>query len=470
MKRITLGLVLLHRYPFDENWAVRLKNWFIESIEKNFGEYVELVYASEANTKMGLVIDDDDAEKIVKLFHEKVVDGIVMITLTFGDELAGAYVAERFKGKPIIVFATKEPQVLPGGFRRSDSFCGTLSLASALYRRKIPFLFGGIVFPEDREFIESMEKFLRVVSIVKNFIGAKIGAIGPRPERFETVTYNEAKMAEKYNQRVIHVTLLEIIEEARRLTDDDPEVLNVLNDMAKKADLSELPEHIKKNVLLKLAKLEVMLRRKIKEKGLNALGFRCWTEIQKYYGVSPCFVLGRLTDSGIPSACEVDVYGALTMIMQYAAALGDNPPFFIDWTIRHHEKPNVFLAWHCGNMPPSLCTGGCMLKYHSIMYRDVGEENAYGTSEGRIKPGVVTISRLVEYDGEFKLFITKGRVLEEEAPFRGSWAWVEVDNLDKVYRTLIEEGFVHHASMIHGDHVEALTDAAKLLGIKTVIV
>jgi len=48
--------------------------------------------------------------------------------------------------------------------------------------------------------------------------------------------------------------------------------------------------------------------------------------------------------------------------------------------------------------------------------------------------------------------------------------WVEVENLDKVYRTLIEEGFVHHASMIYGDYIKPLVDVAKLLGIKTVVV
>lgn len=104
------------------------------------------------------------------------------------------------------------------------------------------------------------------------------------------------------------------------------------------------------------------------------------------------------------------------------------------------------------------------------MYRDVGVEKAYGTLEGRVKPGIVTISRLVEYDGEFKLFITRGRALDEPGPFRGSWVWVEVSDLDKVYRTLIEEGFVHHASMIHGDYVEPLVNAAKILGIKAIVV
>ncbi len=464
---LKLGFVPLHRYPFDENWAIELKKRFIDILSREFGDIATIVYPLEKHTKMGLVTDDEDARNVVKLFKNEDVDGIILSTLTFGDELAGALVAEEFRGKPIIVFATKEPPVLPGGFRRSDSFCGTLSLASALYRRKIPFIFGGIIFPEDQEFRNAMDMFIRVTNIVKNFIGARIGIVGPRPERFETVTYSEAKMAEKYKQRIVNMELLEIVEEAKKLSDNDPRVIDIINDMSKSVDISK----ISREYILKLAKLEAILNKKVDEKKLSGLGIRCWTEIQRYYGISPCFVMGRLTDRGIMTACEVDVYGVLTMVMHYSASLGRTPPFFIDWTIRHKEKPNVFLAWHCGNMPPSLCfPGTCNLAYHSIMYRDVGVERAYGTLEGRVKPGIVTISRLVEYDGEFKLFITRGRALDEPGPFRGSWVWVEVSDLDKVYRTLVEEGFIHHASMVHGDYVEPLVNAAKLLGIKTIVI
>ena len=463
--RIVIGFVPLHRYPFDEKWALELKKRFVDVIEKEF-KNVELVYPSENDTKLGLVTDDSDAYRVVELFRNRGVDGIFIATLTFGDELAGALVAEHFRKTPIMVVATKEPQILPGGFRRSDSFCGTLSLASALYRRKIPFIFGGIVFPEDEEFKKQFNNFIRTASIVRNFISARIGLIGPRPTRFETVTFNEAKMAEKFNQRVVHVTLLEVIEEARKLRDDDPAVSRIVEEMKKQIDVSRTPQE----ALYKQAKLEVVLRNIVEREKLSGLGFRCWTEIQKYYGISPCYVLARLTDSGIVSSCEVDIYGALTMLIQYTASLGTTPPHFIDWTIRHPEKPNVFLAWHCGNAPPSLMQPGCILSYHSIMYRDVGVERSYGTVEGELKPGIVTISRLVEYDGEFKMFITRGRIVDVEPRVRGSWTWVEVEDLDKVYRTLIEEGFVHHASMIHGDYVDAIVNACKLLGIKTIVV
>lgn len=466
MDKVKIGFVPLHRYPFDEEWGIKLKDRFIQEISKL--QFVKIIHPTESLTKGGLVWNDDDAEKVIELFRREKVEGVLIGTMTFGDELAGARVAEEFKDYPIAVFGTKEPETLPGGFRRSDSFCGTLSLTSALYRRGIPFIFLGLFFPEEEEFKKKLENFVRVVAIVDNFYNAKIGLIGPRPERFETVTFNEALLAKRFKQRVIHKSLFGVIEEARLLKDDDPEVIKVFEDMKSTAETLRTP----REALLKMAKLEVILRRIVNESNLSGMGVRCWTEIQKHYGISPCYVMGRLTQSGVMCSCEVDIYGALTMLIQYHASLGTTPPHFIDWTIQHPRDPNVFLAWHCGNAPPGLACIGCQptILYHSIMYKDVGEERAYGTAEFRLKPGTVTICRLVEYDGEFKMLITKGEALPEDTGFRGSWTWVKVENLDKLYRTLVEEGFVHHASMIHGDYVEPIKDACKILRIRTIVV
>ena len=82
----------------------------------------------------------------------------------------------------------------------------------------------------------------------------------------------------------------------------------------------------------------------------------------------------------------------------------------------------------------------------------------------------VTLSRLVEYDGEYKMLVARGEIVEDEAKERGTSAWVKVASLEKLYGTLVEEGFIHHASMIHGDHSAALGHFCKLLGIKPVVV
>lgn len=57
-----------------------------------------------------------------------------------------------------------------------------------------------------------------------------------------------------------------------------------------------------------------------------------------------------------------------------------------------------------------------------------------------------------------------------EETLAGRWAWVQVKDHARLYRTLVEEGFIHHASMIHGDQPEVLVLACKFLGIRHVLV
>jgi len=463
-EKVKIGFVPSHREPFDEGWAVQMRARCLEAFSKI--NEIEVIVPDEKITKNGLVRDDADAEKIVQLFMENNVDGVMIGTMTFGDEVSALTIASAFYDKPILLFGTKEGSFTPDGGRRSDSFCGTLSISSGMYRRKIPFIFAGIVFPEEKEFIENVRNFARVCSIVKGFIGAKIGLVGPRPERFETCIFSEDAMIENFEQRVIPISLLDIVNRAENIKDDDPDVQKILNEMRQEADLSEISEESAK----KLAKLELSLKQFAAEKGLSGMGVQCWTAIQEIYGVSPCYAMGRLTDQGIMSSCEVDIYGALTMLIQYLASFKTTPPHFIDWTIKHQEKDDVFLAWHCGNAPPSLVCEGCKVRIrnHSILGVVLGKDKSMGTGEFQLKSGVVTICRLVEYDGEFKMLVTKGEIEKADQDLRGSWSWVKVPNLDLLYRVIVEEGFIHHASMIHGDYVKPIVDACKLLGIEVV--
>ncbi|MGQ9781561.1 MAG: L-fucose/L-arabinose isomerase family protein [Nitrososphaeria archaeon] len=468
MTKIRIGFVPLHRKGFDEKWAVDMKNRVIKASEKF--DAMKLIYPDSSITNLGLVCDEMEARKTIHLFKEKDVDGILLGTMNFGDELAGVTVAEAFKGYPLMVFGTKEPETKPIGFKSSNSFCGTLSLASDLHRRKMPFVFSGVVFPEEKAFLKSLENFMRVIAIVRSFVGARVGLVGPRPEGFETVTYDESVMAELYKQRVVHTTVSSIIEEARKLDDEDPDVIRTLEDM-KAVNIAEVP----RDALAKMAKLEVALRNLVNEKSLDGMGIRCWTEIENYYGIFPCFTMGRLTQSGIMTSCEADVYGVLTMLMQYKASLETSPPHFIDWTIVNPKEPNVFLAWHCGNAPPNLScsTSPSAVTYHDGFFKSTGIKY-YGTLNTILRPGTVTLCRLAEYGGQFKMLITMGEIVEmndelsKEALKAGSAAWVKVADLDRLFRTLVREGFVHHASMIHGDYGECIKQACMLLGIEVI--
>jgi len=466
MEKVKIGFVPAHRTVFDEKWAVEMRQRTLRALSKIEG--LELVYPDEKLTKKGLVSGEEDAEKTIQLFKEKDVAGIIIGTMTFGDEVAAIKVADSLCDKPVLVFGTKEGPFTAEGGRRSDSFCGTLSVTSGLYRRKISFVFAGIVFPEERSFLQAIANFVRTCAVVNGFKGARIGMVGPRPEGFETVAFNEVAMINRFKQRLVPISLVDILHSAEAASDKDPTIKDVVQEIKARADTSRMKE----SSIIKIAKLEYALEKYAKEKKLDGMGVQCWTAMQEVYGISSCVSMGRLTDKGIMASCEVDIYGALTMLIQYLASLKMTPPHFIDWTIAHQEEENVFLAWHCGNAPMSLLCEGCKitLREHSILANVVGAERAQGTAEFQLKPGPATICRLAEYDGKFKILITKGNIKKSDQKLRGSWGWVQVDNLDALYRVLVEEGFIHHASLIHGDYVQAIVDSCKFLGIEPIVI
>jgi len=467
MKKTKIGFVPAHREPFDEDWAIEMKKRVLKSLEPLSEKGITLVHPDEYITKNGLVRDDEDAEKAIEFFKDKDLEGIMIGAMTFGDEISAATIAQAMPELPVLLFSTKEGPFTPEGSRKSDAFCGTLSIASGLYRRKIPFVFLGNLFPEEEKFIKGVEDFARTCKAVKRFLGARIGLVGPRPERFETCAINEFPMIEQFGQKVVQKSLVEIFNRANNIQDQE-KISQIVEEIKKVANC----QRVKPETLEKSARLEIALEEFAREKRLDALAVQCWTAMQEIYGISSCLAMGRLTQKGIMTACEVDIHGALTMLVQYMASLEETVPHFIDWTIQHQSKPNVFLAWHCGNAPLSLKApdSEICINYHSILSKAVGEENSGGTAEFQLKPGIVTISRIVEYDGIFKMFITTGKIIPSTDTLRGSWSWVEVEDLELVYRTLVQEGFTHHASLIHGDLKKALADFCQLTGMEAVVV
>ena len=467
-EKTRIGFVPAHRVPFSEDWAVDMRRRVLKALEPICKDLdMEVVVPDKALTENGLVRDDKDAEKVVKLFKDKEVAGIIIGTMTFGDEISAITVAERMLGIPVLLFGTKEGAFTQDGNRRSDSFCGTLSISSGLYRRVIPFSFLGICFPEEEVFSESISDFVRTCVAVKGFIGARIGLVGPRPERFETCAINEFPMIEQFGQRVVPISLVDIFNRANEVKDEKG-VIRIIDEIKQSANC----KWVKEETLRKAARLEIALKEFAQEKDLSAMGVQCWTAMQEIYGISACLTLGRLTEQGIMTACEVDIHGALTMLVQYLASLKTTVPHFIDWTIQHQREKDVFLAWHCGNAPLGLktSTSEIYLKSHSILGEMLGPQICEGTAEFQLKEGKVTLSRIVEYDGEFKMLITKGEIIPSKDKLRGSWSWVRVSDLANLYRTLVEEGFIHHASMIHGDISDSLVEFCRFTGMEAVIV
>jgi len=463
--KVRIGFLPSMRFPHSHEWCRQMRQRTLDAAARIPG--LELVTPDETVTPYGVVQNDDQAQAAIAFYKEQGVDGLLIGAMDFGDEISAATVAQAL-GKPTMLFSTKEGPARDNGERVSDAFCGTLSIGVALRRRRIPFVFGGNLFPEEDEFRAEVGSFTSVVSAAKSFLGARIGQIGVRPERFETVAYDEKALLRKFGQRVIPVELSEVVRAAQAMQDDDPRLPETKQSILGEATVVNINDR----TLTLTAKFELAIKDLVARRQLAGLGLQCWPALGPSYGIAACSTMGRLTSQGIMAACEVDILGALDMVTQYNMVLRRTVPFFIDWTIQHRTRDNTLLAWHCGNGPTVLRKPGTDVTLRNRrrpLDAPIPEVDAgAGLWEFTVAEGPVTISRLVEYDGEFKMLIASGAVVEDPAKERGTSAWVEVANLKNLYGTLVEEGFLHHASMIHGDLRKPLEQFCKLMGIKVI--
>ena len=239
---------------------------------------------------------------------------------------------------------------------------------------------------------------------------------GTRPTLFESQAYSESALQKKLAQMVVPMDLDSVFQRVEAVSPDVPEVKRVMEEITGSVEMCEITEES----LVNMARFEVALVRIAEELDVDALAVNCWTGVQERFHISVCSTLGRLNDRGIITACEADLMGAVSMYAVHGAALGKHKPHFIDWTDLHPAEPNVWLAWHCGNAPASLCASGCKQKMYRNERMIQWNPQCHGAVEFNLRPGPVTCARMMEYDGEFSMFFGTGEVIDIKPFVRGT--------------------------------------------------
>ena len=209
---------------------------------------------------------------------------------------------------------------------------------------------------------------------------------------------------------------------------------------------------------------------------------KCWPAFQTEFGFVPCYVNSRLTAMGIPVACEVDIYGALSEYI--GTCITGEPVTLLDinntvpadmykasisgkYAYRANE---VFMGFHCGNTPMCRLSKGKM-SYQLIMNRGLeggGEPDiTRGTLEGDIAPGEITFFRLQgNKDSKLQAYVAQGEVLPVATQSFGGIGVFAIPEMNRFYRyVLIEDGYPHHGAVAFGHVGKQIFDVLKQLGI-----
>jgi L-fucose isomerase-like protein len=440
---MTLGVIVGNRDFFPDHLVTEARR----DLAALFQEMdLEPVWVDETETKLGSVETWEHAQRCAERFRSRrdAIAGVLVSLPNFGDEKGVAEVLKLAAlNVPVLVQAYPDDLDRLGAERRRDAFCGKISVCNNLRQYGIPFTLTELhtVAAGAPEFRRDLEDFVAVCRVVRGLRRARIGAVGARPNAFNTTRYSE-KLLQAAGIGVSTIDLSDVFGRAGKLADGDARVAAKLREIGAYADASAVPA----GSLVRMAKLGVVLAEWTAANGLDATALQCWSSMQENFGVNCCTLMSMMSEKLMPSACEVDVTGVVGM---YALQLASgSPSALVDWNNNYGGDPNKCVLFHCGNWAKSFLPD-IRIGTAPILGSTLGEQNTFGALSGRTAEGPVTFARISTDDvsGRIRGYVGEGRFTSDPLATFGSRAVVEVPRLQRLMRYICKNGFEHHAAM-----------------------
>jgi L-fucose isomerase-like protein len=439
----TLGVIIGNRDFFPDKLVAEARTEILE-LFKSLN--IEAVLLGAEDSKLGGVETFAEAQKCAALFrkHADEIDGILVVLPNFGDEKG---VAETIKmanlNVPVLIQGYPDDLNKMDVVNRRDAWCGKISVCNNLYQFGIKYTLTTkhVVSPRDESFMADLKNFITVSRVVKGMRSVRIGAVGARPGAFNTVRYSE-KILQRNGISVTTVDLSEILGNANKLTANDQSVKEKLEKINAYASTGKTPP----DKLVQIAKLDVVLADFMKEHSLDATAIQCWTSLQQNYGCNVCTSMSMMSENMLPSACEVDVTGTLSMYaMQLASG---SPSALVDWNNNYADDDTKCVLFHCGNWAKSFLPD-ITISTAPILGTSVGTENTYGALEGRTPAMPLTYGRISTDDckGIIKAYFGEGDLTNDNLNTFGNRAVAKIDRLQELMNYVCRNGFEHHVVM-----------------------
>lgn len=446
----TLGVILGNRDFFPDALITEARR----ELTKLFADLsIEPVWLSSRESKLGAVETWTDAQRCGELFrrHRETLDGILVCLPNFGDEKG---VADSIRladvRVPVLVQACPDDLDQFGLDRRRDAFCGKISACNNLRQYGIRYTLtrDHTVAISDPRFRDDLVHFTQTCKVVRGLSRVRIGAVGARPNAFNTTRFSE-KLLEASGITVNTIDLSEVFGDAARIDDVDPRVQHRVEQIRSYADASSAPA----DSILRMAKFALVVDDWMRSLSITATAIQCWSSLQKNFGVNVCTIMSMMSEQMLPSACEVDIAGVVGM---YALQLaGGRPSALVDWNNNYGNDRDKCVFFHCGNWAkdflPDIRIGTA-----PILGTVLGEENTVGALEGRTPAGPVTFGRISTDDRNGKLvaYVGEGEFTDDPLRTFGTRAVVKVPALPSLMHHVCRHGFEHHAAM-NGTHCAA---------------
>ncbi len=461
---VKLGLVAVSRNCFPLSLSRSRRDELAAEYRSKYGS----LFVAET-----MVEDESDMLASLEELRQNGCNALVVYLGNFGPETAETLLAQNFPGPTMYIAAaeTSGDDLFEG---RGDAYCGLLNASYNLKLRDIRAYIPENPVGTAGPLAQRMDEFVSISRAILGLQKLKVISFGPRPQDFLACNA-PIKGLYRLGIEIQENSELDLYLAYEKHAGDS-RVDEILQDMCQ--ELSCQPN----DTLKKMAQYELTLLDWVDEnKGSQdyvVFANKCWPSFQFAFGFVPCYVNSRLAKKGLPVACEVDIYGAVSEYLGMCVSDDIVTLLDINNTVPQdmyeaEVKPSydcpqsdLFMGFHCGNTTSDKLVSH-KLSHHVIMCRTAGMETSSGTLNGDITPGTVTMYRLQSTaDGLLRAYVAEGEVLDVSCKSFGGIGIVHIDGMRRFYRhVMIEKGFPHHGAFAFGAYGGHIYEVLKYFGI-----
>ena len=447
-QKLTFGLIIGTRDIFSAKLGIAAREILLRKMEAQGHDYVILPVAE---TESGSIDTYEDGKKCAKLFSQNrdIIDGIIIVLPNFSNEL-GIVNAIKIANLnvPILVQAMDDDNDKVDVYSRRDAFCGKISVCNNFYQYGIPFTDTVYhTYPLDSDlFDQDLKKFASICRVVNGLRNARIGAIGARPAAFQTVRASE-KILQASGITVVTVDLSEILGAANKVNLQSAELKWKLAEIK---DYGKIATTVHEDKIIRQAKFGLAVENWLTANEIDASTIECWDSLQYNYGCASCLTMSMLGEKLMPSACEVDIAGAVSMYTLMLAS--GEAPALLDWNNNFGTDRNKCVCTHCSNYPKSFMKNELTIGSLDVLGTVLGQDNTFGAVKGKVAPGDFSFFRISTDDpkGIIKSYLGQGQFTQDPYGMDGGIAVSQVDNLQQLLKYICKNGYEHHVAMVRG--------------------
>ncbi len=469
--QVKLGIVAVSRDCFP----ITLSEMRRANIVKAYGEDIyECPVTVENELDMLKAVEDVKAAEC---------NALVVFLGNFGPETPETLIAKNFDGPCMFVAAAEGDGDMNNG--RGDAYWGMLNCTYNLGMRHLKGYIPEYPVGTAEEIVTMMKEFVPIARAIIGLKNLKIITFGPRPQDFFACNA-PIKGLYELGIEVEENSELDLLVSYREHA-NDPRIPAICEEMAK--EMGEGKYYADLNA--RMAQFELtLLDWAENHKGARkyvAFADKCWPAFPSQFGFEPCYVNSRLASRGIPVACEVDIYGAVSEYMG-ACVSGDAvtlldinnsvPQYIYDEDIKgkyDYALTDTFMGFHCGNTPSCKMCADRAVKYQLIQHRVLEPEGSEpdisrGTLEGDIAASPITFYRLqCDSEGKLRSYIAEGEVLDVRTRSFGGIGVFAIKDMGRFYRhVLVQKRYPHHGAVAFGHFGKALFEVFKYLGVEDI--